>query len=110
MGTNGRLCVRPLCPQEKRSWCPLGGPRGRSGHGGKEGDSQPLPGLEPPIIQPVAQGYNTELSRLLLLIGSSRNSVPKVTLLTEHVRSAIIHLIYIQEVPGSNTCSGNQLP
>jgi len=36
--------------------------------------------------------------------------VPKVTLLTEHVRSAIIHLIYIQEVPGSNTCSGNQLP
>jgi hypothetical protein len=27
--------------------------------------SRPLPGLEPPIIQPVAQRYTTELSRLL---------------------------------------------
>jgi hypothetical protein len=30
----------------------------------KEKNSQPLPGLEPPIIQPVAQRYTTELSRL----------------------------------------------
>jgi hypothetical protein len=28
-----------------------------------------LPGLEPPIIQPVAQGYTTELSRFLLPYG-----------------------------------------
>jgi hypothetical protein len=27
----------------------------RSGHGGEDKNSQPLPGLEPPIIQPVAQ-------------------------------------------------------
>jgi hypothetical protein len=26
-------------------------------------EKEPLPGLEPPIIQPVAQGYTTELSR-----------------------------------------------
>jgi len=43
----------------------LGGPQSRSGHGGEEKNSQPLPGLEPPIIQPVAQNY-TELSRLLV--------------------------------------------
>jgi hypothetical protein len=34
--------------------------------------SQPLPGLEPPIIQPVAQRYTTELSRLLT---STRHSI-----------------------------------
>jgi hypothetical protein len=30
--------------------------------------SQPLPGLKPPIIQPVAQRYTTELSQLFLLV------------------------------------------
>jgi hypothetical protein len=35
----------------------------RSGRGGKEKNSQPLPGLELPIIQPVAQRYTTELYR-----------------------------------------------
>jgi hypothetical protein len=29
----------------------------------EEKNSQPLPRLEPPIIQPVAQRYNTQLSR-----------------------------------------------
>jgi len=33
----------------------LGGHQRRSGHGGEEKNSQPLPELEPPIIQPVAQ-------------------------------------------------------
>jgi len=32
----------------------LGGPKNRSRRGGEEKNSQPLPGLEPPIIQPVA--------------------------------------------------------
>jgi hypothetical protein len=41
----------------------LGGPQSRSERGGDEKNSQPLPGLEPPIIQPVAQRY-TELSQL----------------------------------------------
>jgi hypothetical protein len=38
----------PSYPLDRR----LGGPRSRSGHGGEEKNSQPLPGLEPPIIKP----------------------------------------------------------
>jgi hypothetical protein len=55
---------RPLYPQGKSPWYlldrRLGGPKSRSGRGGEEKNSQPLPGLEPPIIQPVS-----ELSQLL---------------------------------------------
>jgi hypothetical protein len=43
----------------------LDGSQSSSGRGGEEKSSQPLPGLEPPIIQPVAQLYTTELSRFL---------------------------------------------
>jgi len=54
---------QPLYPQRKSPWYPLdrrlGGIQIRSGHDGEENNSQPLPGLEPPIIQPA------ELSRLL---------------------------------------------
>jgi hypothetical protein len=46
----------------------LGGAHSRSGRGGEEKSSQPLPGLEPPIIQPVAQRYTTELSWLIIII------------------------------------------
>jgi hypothetical protein len=56
-------------PQGKSPWCPLdgrlGGPQSLCGRGGEEKNSQPLPELEPPIIQPVAQRYTAELSRLL---------------------------------------------
>jgi hypothetical protein len=45
----------------------LGGPQSRYGCGGEEKNSQPLPGLEPPIIQPVAQRYTAELTELLAL-------------------------------------------
>jgi hypothetical protein len=59
-----RFMPRPLHPQEKIPWNPLGrrlgGPQNRSGRSGEEKNSQPLPGLEPPIIQPVAQRYTTE--------------------------------------------------
>jgi hypothetical protein len=59
---------RPLYPQRKSPWYPLdrtlGGPQSRSGRGGEEKNSQPLPGLEPPIIQ----RYTTELSWLTLSI------------------------------------------
>jgi hypothetical protein len=64
MEVNGQLY-----PQEKSPWYPLdrrlGGPQSRSGRDGKEKNSQPLPRLEPPIIQPVVQRYTTELSRLI---------------------------------------------
>jgi hypothetical protein len=39
----------PRYPLDRR----LGGPQSRSGHGGEKKNSQPLSGLEPPIIQPV---------------------------------------------------------
>jgi hypothetical protein len=39
-----------------------------SGRGGEEKNSQPLPGLEPPVIQLVAQRYTTELCRYSMLV------------------------------------------
>jgi hypothetical protein len=44
----------------------LGGPHSRSGKGGEKKNSQPLPGLEPPIIQPIAQLFTPEICRLLM--------------------------------------------
>jgi hypothetical protein len=73
IGTRWRWVVsfttRLLYPQGKSLWYPLnrlGGPQGRSGRGGEEKNSDPLPGIEPPIIQPVAQCYTTELSWLVI--------------------------------------------
>jgi hypothetical protein len=59
LGTRWRWVVsfkpQPIYPQGKSPWYPLnsrlGGLQSRSGHGGKEKNSQLLPGLEPPIIQ-----------------------------------------------------------
>jgi hypothetical protein len=63
-----KLHAPALYPQGKSSWYPLdrkfGGPQSRSGRGGEEKNSQPLPEQETPIIQPVAQRYTTEISRL----------------------------------------------
>jgi len=61
LGTRWRLMMsftpRPIYRQWKSSWYPLhrwlGGPQRRSGRCGKEKNLKPLPGLEPPIIQPV---------------------------------------------------------
>jgi hypothetical protein len=61
---------RPLYPQGKSSWYPLdrrlGGSQSRSGRDGEEKNSQLLPGLEPPFIQPVAQRWTTELYRKIV--------------------------------------------
>jgi hypothetical protein len=38
------------------------------GRDGEEKDSHPLPGLEPPIIQPVAQRYTTELKCVCMYV------------------------------------------
>jgi hypothetical protein len=60
---------RPLYPQRKSPWYPLdrrlGGTQNRSGYGDEEKNSQPLLGLEPLIIQSVAQRYTTELFWLI---------------------------------------------
>jgi hypothetical protein len=52
------LAKEPLVPMGRR----LVGPQCRSGHGGEEKNSQPLPKIKPPLIRPVAQ---TELSWFL---------------------------------------------
>jgi hypothetical protein len=56
---------RPLYRQGKSPWYPLdrrlGEPQSLSGRGGEEKNSQPLLGIEPPIIQPVAQVKNENL-------------------------------------------------
>jgi hypothetical protein len=52
----------PLVPTDRR----LGGPQSRYGRGDEQKNTQPLPGLELPIIQTVAQRYSTELSQLLV--------------------------------------------
>jgi hypothetical protein len=74
LGTRWRCVVsftsRPLYTQGKSPWYPfdrrMGGTESRSEHGGEEKNSQLLLELEPSIIQPVAQRYITEISRLLL--------------------------------------------
>jgi hypothetical protein len=56
---------RPRYPYGKSPWYPLdkrpGGLQSRSGLGDDDKNSEPLPGLEPPIIQPVARRYIAEL-------------------------------------------------
>jgi hypothetical protein len=70
MEVSGQFHAPAALSPGKILWYPLdwrlGGAQSRSGRGGEEKNSQPLPELEPPIIQPVAQCYTTELSRLLI--------------------------------------------
>jgi hypothetical protein len=54
---------RPLYPRERAP-----GIQSRSGRGGEERNSHHLSGIEPTIIQPVAQCCTTELSRLHIYI------------------------------------------
>jgi hypothetical protein len=72
MELSGQLHAPTTLLQGKSPWYPLdrrlGGPQSRPGRGGEEKNSQPLPGLEPPIIQPLAQRYTAELSRLLMMM------------------------------------------
>jgi hypothetical protein len=68
LGTIRRWVVsftpRPLYPQGKSPRYSLdrrlGGPQSRSGRGGEEKNSHSLPGLEPSIIQPIAQRCTTD--------------------------------------------------
>jgi hypothetical protein len=75
------LAVHPgrFTPQGKSSRYPLdrrlGGPQSRSGCCGEEKNSQPLLGLEPLIIQPVAQRYTPELSRLIGIYDVNKKKV-----------------------------------
>jgi hypothetical protein len=65
MEVSGQLHAPAALPPGEDPWHPLnwrlGGPQSRSGRGGEEKNTQPLPRLEPPNIQPVAQRYTAEL-------------------------------------------------
>jgi hypothetical protein len=75
MEVSGQLHAPAALPQEKESPLSIGpldsrlGERqSRSGRGGEEKNSQPLPGLETQIIQPVAHRYATVLRLQGLLL------------------------------------------
>jgi hypothetical protein len=73
---NGQLHASAALPQGKSPWYPfdkrLSESQNRFGRGGEEKNSQPLQGLEPPIIHPVAQRYTNELSRLVCVCACAR--------------------------------------
>jgi hypothetical protein len=81
----GSFTLRPLYPEGKNPWYlmvrMLDGPQSRSEGGGEEKNSQPLPGLEPPIILPIAQRCAIELSRLFIIRRILSKKVHKETLL-----------------------------
>jgi hypothetical protein len=56
----------------------LSGPHSWAGRGGEKKKSHPLPGLEPPIIQPIAQGYVTEIFRLLCITPLAKSLYPAI--------------------------------
>jgi hypothetical protein len=62
---SGQLHAPAALPQRKSPWYPLDrrldGCQNWSEHDGEEKIPPPLLGLEPPIIQPVAQCYITEI-------------------------------------------------
>jgi hypothetical protein len=78
MEVSGQLHGPAALTPGKRSWYHLDrrvvGHQSRSGRSGVEENSQPITGLEPPIIQDVAQRWTTELSWILSgYTGKKRN-------------------------------------
>jgi hypothetical protein len=81
MEVSGQLHLPAASPHQEKSLRyyldrRLRGPQSRSGRGRKEKNSQPLPGLEHPIIEPVVQCYTAELSRLLAFNRVLKKSSP----------------------------------
>jgi len=64
MEVSGQLHAPAALTPGKETLVPIGYETGwvpsRSGRGGEDKNSQPLPGFDSPIIQPVAQRYSTE--------------------------------------------------
>jgi hypothetical protein len=81
----------------------LGGPQSRSGSGDGEKISKPLPRLEPPIIQPVAQRYTTELFRLLSDSDMKINAIVFVFTNCRHFNACTGHTILFRKFSWS-TC------
>jgi hypothetical protein len=73
MEVSGQLHTPAVYPQGRNPWYPLdrrlGGHQSWSGCSSEEKNFQPLLGLEPTIIQPVAQCYTTELNDVTVTTG-----------------------------------------
>jgi hypothetical protein len=95
---------QPLYPQGRNPWYPvdkrLGGPQSRYGRGGEEKNSQPLPVFEPPIIQPVAQLYTTELFWLMMMM--MMMMITKFVILQDNIKKASRNTMGLQT--NQNTC------
>jgi hypothetical protein len=94
MEESGQLHAPAGLLQGKGPWYQLdkrlGGSQSRSGHGGEEKNSQALPGLEPPIVLPVAHWaipapavrfymFYTYLQSVQLLPGEAATQQPRHT-------------------------------
>jgi hypothetical protein len=94
MKVSGQFHASAALPQRKSPWQPLdrrpGEPQSRSGGGSEEKNSQPLPGLEPPLIQPVTQRYTTELTRVLSVYTVRITNFMKQVLLENLILSQLV--------------------
>jgi hypothetical protein len=61
--------------------------------GGEEKNSQPLPGIEPPIIQPVAQRYTTELCPSI--VSAIYENVKIATITSSHINYCYFDLMLL---------------
>jgi hypothetical protein len=66
----GHFTLREKDPDTHR----LGGPQSQTGRGGEEKNTQPVQGVESPIIQSVVQCCTAEISRLINV--TSANNFP----------------------------------
>jgi hypothetical protein len=83
MEVSGELHTLATLPQGKSPSYPLdrrlGRPQSQSGHSGEEKNFQPLPRLEPPIAQPIAQAlyhWAFPVSRIFFFAPARESSVP----------------------------------
>jgi hypothetical protein len=90
-----------LYPQGKSPWYALvrrlGGPQSQSGCVGEEKNSQPLLGLQPPIIQPVAQCYTTEVSGFYTILVANEvttSIIDDISGTRFNTSSTVIHFLH----------------
>jgi hypothetical protein len=74
----------------------LGGSQIRFGLGGEEKNFHPQPGLEPPIIQPIAQRYTAEPCRLSLL--ATLSLVERTGLTSGRLPTLVLMLLFLDQM------------
>jgi hypothetical protein len=94
MEVSGQFHAPAAVPHGKSPWHPLdrrlGGPQSRSGRGGEEKNSQPLPELEPPIKPPIAQRYTNSFQDISALKFRMHSSSPPSYAHAQHIVASYI--------------------